>query len=289
MPPRAIRRCSLAGQYLTDQQLRDKLVIVLQSWPLYRMLEYTGADGVIVVPQSLTLYCPNCRLDSFWETTIYSSENHKEGFNEKEFRCKNCDYGPVRYYFLWYLNNKTKGSNFCKVGQYPALEERVSEPLEKALAGDDLKMYKNALRMRNFNLGIAAVAYLRRVVENRMNDMLDILHEAAVVHNLPKEVLDRVGEAKTEKRFSVKVDYAGDLLPANLRIQGNPNPMAILHELASAGIHEQSDEECVDVFDACRATFEYVFSKMKIDIDEARSYAMSMAELLRKKAQREKV
>lgn len=133
--------------------------------------------------------------------------------------------------------------------------------------------------MRNFNLGLAAVAYMRRVVENRMGDMLEILHEAAVAHNTPLELLKRHEEMKKEKRFAAKIDYAGDLLPANLRPPGKPNPMAILHELASEGLHTKSDEECVDIFDKCRTTFEYVFGKMRIETEDAKNFVKNMAGL----------
>ena len=52
------------------------------------------------------------------------------------------------------------------------------DTLNKVLDKEDLSFYKNALRMRNYNLGIAAVAYLRRVVENKINDVLDVLAQA---------------------------------------------------------------------------------------------------------------
>jgi hypothetical protein len=87
-----------------------------------------------------------------------------------------------------------------------------------------------------------------------------------------------------EKRFATKIDYAGDLLPASLRPEGKPNPMAILHELASDGLHGKSDEECVDIFDACRETFEYVFGKMRIETEEAKKFVKGMAELADKRA-----
>ena len=155
--------------------------------------------------------------------------------------------GKVTYYFYWGESNQKTGL-FFKVGQYPELEEVVIKSLRQALNADDLKMYKNALRLRNFNLGIAAIAYMRRVVENRMGDMLEVLHEAAVAHNAPSELLARHAELMKEKRFSVKVEYAGNLLPENLRPAGKPNPMAILHELASDGLHAKSDAECSGYF-----------------------------------------
>jgi hypothetical protein len=188
----------------------------------------------------------------------------------------------VHYCFIW--QERTENTIFVKVGQYPELEERVPESLAQALGADDLKLFKNALRMRNFNLGVAAVAYMRRVVENRMNEMLEILHEAAVTHNAAPEDLSRYREMRKEKRFSVKVDYAGELLPASLRPPGKPNPMSILHELASDGLHTKSDEECVDIFDACRRTFEYVFGKLRIETENAKNFVQDMASLTQKKS-----
>jgi len=270
-------------QFITDEQLRTKLQVVLQTWPLYRQLNYTGGDQVKVVPQHLSLFCDNCNKDTFWETHIYAGLNNKEGFTEKQYKCRNCGNRTVTYYFYW---NKQKNNTtlFFKVGQYPELEERVSDTLKTALSAEDLKVYKNALRMRNFNLGIAAVAYMRRVVENRMSDMLEVLYEAARVHNAPPEVLSKHEEMMKEKRFSVRVDYAGDLLPESLRPKGQPNPMAILHELASEGLHIKTDEECVDIFDACRQTFEFVFGKMRIETEEAKNFVKGMAELAEKRA-----
>ncbi len=270
-------------QFITDEQLQTKLQVVLQTWPLYRQLNYTGGDQVKVVPQHLSLFCDNCNKDTFWETYIYPGQNNKEGFKEKEYKCRNCGNRTVTYYFYW---NKQKNNTTLvfKVGQYPELEERVSDTLKTALSAEDLKVYKNALRMRNFNLGIAAVAYMRRVVENRMSDMLEVLHEAARVHNAPPEVLSRHEEMMKEKRFSVRVDYAGDLLPESLRPKGQPNPMVILHELASEGLHIKTDEECVDIFDACRQTFEFVFGKMRIETEEAKNFVKGMAELAEKRA-----
>jgi hypothetical protein len=267
--------------FVTDDALRAKMQIVLQTWPLYRVFHYTGADNVVVVPRNLSLFCENCHNDTFWETHLYSGESNKGGFASKDFKCRNCGNRTFTYYFYWLKGQHV--TEFFKVGQYPELEERVPQTLQDALTPEDLKMYKNALRLRNFNLGIAAVAYMRRIVENRMNDMLEVLHEAARVHNALPEVLARHEEVKKEKRFSVKIDYAGDLLPSNLRPAGHPNPMAVLHELASDGLHAKSDEECVDIFDECRQTFEYVFGTMRIETEEAKAFVKGMAKLAEKK------
>jgi hypothetical protein len=120
-----------------------------------------------------------------------------------------------------------------------------------------------------------------------MNDMLEVLYQAARVHNAPAAVLARHDEVVKHKRFLTKIDYAGDLLPKSLRPDGHPNPMAVLHELASDGLHSKSDEECVDIFDACRQTFEYVFGKMRIETEEAKAFVEGMAKLGAKRTKAE--
>ena len=181
------------------------------------------------------MFCDNerCAQETLWDTGEPEVSFGGDFIKERKYVCRNCGKNSFYLHFIW--QQKTPNV-FLKVGQYPQLEERVPEMLAKAL-GAVLKMYQNALRMRNFNLGLAAVAYMRRVVENKMNDMLEILHEAAAAHNAAPELLDRHKEMMEDRRFAAKVDYAGDLLPTNVRPPGKPNPMAILHDLASDGLH----------------------------------------------------
>ncbi|MGB0002456.1 MAG: hypothetical protein WBQ04_20225 [Candidatus Acidiferrales bacterium] len=272
-------------EQFTVEQLKVRMAEILETWPLYRSFVYDGADGVVVVPE-ISLFCSSCKRDTFWQTNVHG-QNFKQGFTTRTYKCKNCGGATVTYYFYWGVSTQ-KHNLFFKVGQHPELEERIPESLEQAFDAADLKMYKNALRLRNFNFGIGAVAYVRRVVENRMNDMLEILYEAAVEHNAPREVLARHDEVKRDIRFAAKVDYAGELLPATLRPAGKPNPIAILHELASEGLHAKTDEECVDIFDACRKTFEYVFGKMRIETEEAKKFVKELADLTEKKTRRER-
>lgn len=280
--------------FATSEDLQTHLSDVLATGPLYRELLYDGSrchesrvnqygqqHRYGVLPKRISLFCENndCNKETWWETRDTVVYFEQRFINERKYTCNNCGDDSVSYLFIW-QEREDGQSAFVKVGQYPELEERVSDALKTALDKTDLKMYRNALRLRNFGLGLAAVAYMRRVVENRMTDMLEILHEGAIAHNAPKELIARHEEMKKEKRFSERIDYAGDLLPANLRPGGKPNPMAILHELASEGLHAKSDEECVDIFDKCRKTFEYVFGNMRIEIEDAKKYVEGLGGLV---------
>ncbi len=214
-------------EQLTAKELTSKLKDILESWPLYRVFEYSGAEEMYRLPQYISLDCPSCLQTTYWETDFYGGENNIGGSSGKEYKCRNCNCGPVKYYFHWRKTGETY--TFIKVGQYPELEEKVPKSLRSAFNESQMKTYQKAIRMRHFNLGLAACAYLRRIVEDRMNTMLDVLHKVAVMHNMPTPLLAEIEEVKKSKRFTDKVDYAGDLLPGSLRPAGQPNPMAILH------------------------------------------------------------
>jgi hypothetical protein len=273
---------------LTGEQLTEKLKTALESWPLYRKLHYRGAKDHIELPLNIWLYCERCKNVQRWsrDTTrkdfrgVSHRIRHRVGWEDVLYSCRNCPSNPsaVRYNFYWSQDAEPADAigEFLKVGQWPPLEERVPDTLKKVLDKDDLAFYKNAIRMRNYNLGIAAVAYLRRVVENRINDVLDVLAEAAQEHSFAAEELKKIKEAKRSFRFDDKIDYAAKLLPPHLKPEHKPNPIDVLHDLTSDGLHSKSEEECIDIFDRVRKVFEYVFGNLNVQIEEARAFVKNL-------------
>lgn len=62
-----------------------------------------------------------------------------------------------------------------KVGQWPPLAIEPAPALADSLGKEDVELYKKALINANFSHGIAALAYFRRVVENKVNDLIDLI------------------------------------------------------------------------------------------------------------------
>jgi|SRR5579872_666553 len=272
---------------LTKEQLTERLRTALESWPLYRKLHYRGAKDCTDLPANIWLFCEKCKNVQRWGREVFRKVGgintrikQKVGWADVLYTCRNCPSGPslVRYNFFWFQDDDDADADgeFSKVGQWPPLEERVPTTLERHLDEEDLAFYKNAIRMRNHNLGIAAVAYLRRVVENRINDVLDVLAEAAQEHSFAAEELKKIQDAKRSFRFDDKIDYAAKLLPPHLKPVGKPNPIDVLHDLTSDGLHSKSEEECIDVFDKVRKVFEYVFGNLNVQVEEARAFVKSL-------------
>jgi len=55
--------------------------------------------------------------------------------------------------------------------------------------------------------------------------------------------------------------------------------MQVLHELTSEGLHAKTDEECVEIFDACRTSFEFVFGRLRIEAEDAKEFVQGMGKL----------
>jgi hypothetical protein len=228
-----------------------------------------------ILPREIRLLCPGCGTEQAWESRPPQA-NDKIGVAFKRYSCKNCNKCHVAYFYRWDQPEKDM-IVFQKAGQFPPLEETISPALEKALSKDS-ELYKRALRSRNFNYGLGAVSYMRRIIENHMNEILDILTEVdrPDIDEVTRVELERIKKSRT---FTAKVEHAAKLLPEYLRPIGLPNPLDILYELSSEGLHMLSEEECVVIFDKCQTTFEYLLQNLRPQLDQAKSYKENLRKL----------
>lgn len=269
---------------LDDKELLAKLQEILERWPLYRIFRYSGSEH-LYLPAEISLYCSNekCRKEQRWSTsrtarpyrprtTTVPSLPPKSGWNQVEYVCNNCSTNATRFYFFW-KGNETE-SRFYKVGQYPPLRVEPPRRLAKKLDEINADLYRKALTSRNNAYGLGALAYLRRVVENKMNDLLDLIYQAAQ-DAFATDELKRIEEIKSSWRFDDKIGYAAKVLPKHLKPY-DVNPLDALHDLASDGIHHRSDDDCLDVFDRCKTAFEYVFRELDVQVEDAKAYLEAM-------------
>ncbi len=289
-------------EYSSDDELSEDLRTVLAEWPLYRKLRYKGAGNVKLLPSEISLYCsaPDCVSKTRWARTNPRmapttgpplpgnlSEHCRlpdTGLSQPHYRCKNCTDRSVIYFCLW--NTDDAIVEFQKVGQYPAPSEEIDPVLRAQLQSEDLDFFTKAIRSRNFSYGLASVSYLRRVVENKMNWLLDLMG-SALADPGKVDSLSALEKVKKSTQFADKVEIAKKVLPAHLR-PGGSNPFDSLHDIASDGIHNRSDEECIEIFDQSRLSFEYLIKNLIIAEDEARRYAEGLTALQAKKEIRAK-
>ena len=287
----------------TQEQLAKKLAKLLVDGPLYKKLRYRG-NLKSFLPHMLSMACATCdsRIQN-WDivstaepvtspydlppqnesTAIQTNLTASDGFKFATYMCRNCGRSRVTYFFCWqvFMESKVPEFEFSKVGQRPQPLAIIPPVLSKRLNQREIEFYRKALTSRNNAYGLGSLVYLRRIVEDRMNDLLDLLIEAADKDDALDEFKSKVEAVKERGSFDEKIKYASRLLPRQLKPEGI-NPIDHLHDLASAGIHRLSDDACLDIFDKCRTGFEFVFQALEIQIEHARAYVSTVRKLAEK-------
>lgn len=203
--------------------LLAEIAEVISTWPLYREFKYkaghyTQEAGIVpglkthyaILPEEIKLFCHHkkCGNAQLWQLAgQFGSENHvalsHDSVHSRKYVCRNCGHNAIHYFFVW--KETEDGGSLAKVGQYPPLTERIPAALRKQLNEEDLGFYEKAIRLRNHGLGIVSLAYLRRAVENRTNDMLGVLTEIASGCEIAGEELAKIEGVRAGKRFDDKI------------------------------------------------------------------------------------
>lgn len=146
-----------------------------------------------------------------------------------------------------------------KYGEIPPFGPPTPSRLITLLRPDQ-EIFLKGRRSENQGLGIGAFGYYRRVVENQKNRLLDEIIRVAQRINAPQPTLDTLRAAQKETQFSKAMNMVKDSLPQSLLIQGH-NPLTLLHDALSNGLHAQTDEECLAFATSIRVILEELAEK----------------------------
>jgi hypothetical protein len=158
-----------------------------------------------------------------------------------------------------------------KIGQQPPQSIEIPTDLSGRL-GPTAEYYKKALICRSQNFGIAAVAYMRRIVEEKTDDLIDVVVELAETYEADEKTIESLKGAKKQIQYEEKLRTASELIPAALR-PGGVNPIGQLYSHLSVGLHGKPDDDCIAIFDDLKADFEYVFRNLHVQAEERRKFA----------------
>jgi hypothetical protein len=205
----------------------------LQDYSLYR--ELTGDKWSR--PETISLDCPNCKKETTWATDG-NDRSTLQTLALYTYQCKLCGKAWVYYLFSFGAGSLTK------IGQQPRPSSRVPQIVARRL-GASAEFYRKGLTNLNEGYGIAAVAYFRRVVEDKTNELIEVVADAAAAYSMPEKDVANLRAAKNEKVFEDKLKIASQAIPEVLKPDG-ANPLQALHGILSSGIHTQSEEECLE-------------------------------------------
>jgi hypothetical protein len=150
-----------------------------------------------------------------------------------------------------------------KFGQYPAQSIDVPNGLQKNLGEEAINLYKKGLVNRNSGYGLGAVTYIRRVVEDKTDELIEVAAQLAESHNVDAAIVKKIRSAMTERTtYDQKLKIAATVLPDALIVEG-VNPLAELYSLVSEGVHALTEEQCIAVADETASVFEFIFTNLR--------------------------
>jgi hypothetical protein len=132
-----------------------------------------------------------------------------------------------------------------KYGEIPAFGPQTPARLIR-LFGKDREIFLKGRQCENHGLGIGAFVYYRRVVESHKNQILDEIIRVSRKIGASSETITALEAAKEEIQFSKALASVKDAIPQALLINGH-NPLTLLHSALSGGLHEQTDERCLEL------------------------------------------
>jgi hypothetical protein len=163
-----------------------------------------------------------------------------------------------------------------KIGQYPAFDIQPDKEVQKYLTDEDLGFYKKALTNLSVSYGIGAFAYFRRIIENEIKRIIKDLSE------LEFEGADTVREAyrlfEQNHQMAALITSINAYLPRSMFI-GGENPIQLLYQQLSAGIHQEPDETCLEKAEMINIVLPFVIRKVNEEKHAAKDVAAAMKKL----------
>ena len=183
-----------------------------------------------------------------------------------------------RHFLLTFSTNK---DFVLKTGQYPPWDMSVDKNIADLL-GAYVDHYRKALVCESQNYGIGAVSYYRRIVEDIIDTLLDSI--AAI---LPASEADRYQAALAETKKTIvtqdKIALVKDMLPEILRPNGI-NPLSILHQSLSEGLHEKSEDECSEIASTIKEAIIFLVNQVLSTREQSMKFSDGMKKLLDKRS-----
>jgi hypothetical protein len=177
-----------------------------------------------------------------------------------------------------------EGDYVMKVGQAPPWDITPDKALEKML-GTRSDYYRKALICESQSYGIGAFAYYRRIVEEIIDNLLAEITDL-VENDEQKETYQlALEQTKKTKIAQDKIALVKELLPDSLS-PGGMNPLSVLHEVLSEGLHGQTDNRCMELSSDVRGALEFLVNQTATTKTAKVTFTESMKRLLERHSDR---
>jgi hypothetical protein len=270
---------------MSDSEYQELPTNIFEEAPLYAKVPCSIEKGMnrLRTP-AVHLHCETCNTDRTFQLqgTRNTADVHGNVAGESMaiwFRCAYCR--DAKCVFLIRFSEDRK--YLMKVGQYPPLDRSVSRQLARVL-GDYEELYRKGLTCERFGYGIGAFAYYRRIIELIIDRLVSIV-EGILSDEERIANQDALNGVRSSHVAEEKIRLVKDILPNSLRPDGF-NPLAVMHEALSEGLHSRTDEECLLIAAQVRSAMTYLVEKVENEKLITRQFTDAMRSLLERKGKR---
>jgi hypothetical protein len=166
------------------------------------------------------------------------------------YRCRNCSATRKLFVVMVEPRPPQNIARAFKLGEWLPFGEQIPKSAMKLIEPDRL-LFLQGRKSENRGLGIGALTYYRRVLDNQKGRIIDEILKVARTLTAPAQVIKDLEWARDAWQFEEAVDRIKNAIPDSLRIDGQ-NPLLLLHRALSGGIHNLSDAECLQRAQAAR-------------------------------------
>ena len=176
------------------------------------------------------------------------------------YTCRNCAHFQKTFAVRIGQNIADETVWAVKFGEIPPFGPPLPSRLI-SLIGPDYDLFMKGWSAERQGLGIGSFSYYRRVVENQKGRIIAEIRRAAERLRASDEVLKKLDQANEETRFTAAVDLVKDAIPDRIKVWGH-NPLTLLHRPLSIGLHNLSDDRCLEQANAIRVVLAELASKI---------------------------
>jgi hypothetical protein len=259
----------------------DSREVVVERAGVVRSNQRGGTFRNVLAP-NLELHCDVCDgLRTFECPNEYPaslSANNKTVHSSLHYACRNCKESVKSYYLI--LWGHSDSGQVQKIGEYPTFSPPTPRRLFELIGEEHREMFLKGRRAENRGLGIGAYAYYRRIVEDQKDAIVDEIIQVAKKVGASEETLQSLIELKDETQFKKAIGELKKGFPESLLIDGCHNPLLLLHNSLSKGIHEMTDEQCLELATSIRLVLSELAERIANMLKEKAELSKAVGRLL---------
>lgn len=199
-------------------------------------------------------------------------------------KCMFCN--NEKYYYLLKLiqsNEESEdGKSFWtstevqKIGQFPPFQFKPDKTVLRFLTDEDKENYSKAKMCLSQSYGIGAFSYYRRILEKEIVRIIEDL--ASLETDNSEEIKALYEKYKKDHQMSNMIDGIKPFLPDSLKSIGE-NPIKLLYKQLSGGIHDFSEEDCLEKSLSIDSILCFILKKLEEEKSDLKDIRKAMKKL----------